>query len=78
MADGNVNGTIVRGLQLKGMDVVRAQDRGLCGQPDEVVLATASGEGRVLLTNDRDFPALNARWQAAGRGHAGINYWRQN
>jgi hypothetical protein len=45
---------IVRGLlrRLPTLDVVRAQDVGLSGQPDPVVLAWAAQEDRVILTHD--------------------------
>jgi hypothetical protein len=51
-ADIHVKGPIVDGLRRRGMDVVRAQDRGLCGQDEEALLADATAEARLLLTND--------------------------
>jgi hypothetical protein len=77
-ADIHVKGRVVDGLRRQGMDVVRAQDRGLCGQDDEALLADATAENRLLLTNDEDFLAIDAAWQAAGRSHAGIVYWHQD
>jgi hypothetical protein len=38
--------------RLPTLDVVRAQDVGLSGQPDPIVLAWAAQEDRVLLTHD--------------------------
>jgi hypothetical protein len=60
------------------MDLVRAQDRGLCGRDDPVLLQAATAEGRLMLTCDTDFLALHASWQAAGQRHAGIVYWHQD
>lgn len=40
---------------------------------DEPILATAADEDRVIVTaNIGDFAALDARWTAEGRAHAGI------
>lgn len=54
LADINFNNNIVRGLlRRKGdLDVVRAQDVGLEGQEDDVVLAYAANTNRILLTHD--------------------------
>ena len=53
-ADENFNHTITRGLLRRqpDLDIVRAQDVGLAGAKDEVVLEWAASEGRVLLTQD--------------------------
>jgi hypothetical protein len=76
--DIHIHSAITAGLLRNGMDVDRAQDRGQCGADDETLLATATTEGRLILTNDKDFLRIHAAWRAAGRTHAGIVYWRQN
>jgi hypothetical protein len=76
-ADVHVRRAIVRGLRRRGMDVVTAQERGLDQASDEVLLATATAEGRLMLTNDEDFLAIHHAWLLAGRSHAGIVFWRQ-
>jgi len=48
-----------------GRDVVHVLDVGLAGQPDEVVLAHARDEHRVLISADTDFGELLAREGAA-------------
>lgn len=55
LTDVNVNGDIVRGLRIQKpeFDVVLAQDLGLDGVPDDLVLETAAAYDRILLTNDR-------------------------
>ncbi len=55
-ADADVNGDIIRGLRrrIPELDLVRAQDSLAERTPDPVVLAWAAGEGRVLITNDRN------------------------
>jgi predicted nuclease of predicted toxin-antitoxin system len=42
-------------LREGGHDVALARDEGLAGEPDDRLLTTASVEGRVLVTLDRDF-----------------------
>jgi hypothetical protein len=56
LADENFNGRIVRGLLLREpeLDLVRVQDTALSGAVDPDVLEWAAGEGRVLLTHDRE------------------------
>jgi len=43
-----------------GHDADTVYDEDLAGQPDEVVLAAAVSEGRVLVTLDLDFSDLRA------------------
>ena len=54
LADENFNNGVIRGLLRRSpeLDIVRIQDLGLGGSSDEVVLARAATEGRVLLTHD--------------------------
>ncbi len=54
MADENLDGNIVRGLQrrIKRLNIVRVQDVGLSGVDDPEVLQWASENGRVLVTHD--------------------------
>jgi len=52
--DENVDGAITRRLLRDGIDVVRIQDfPEVYQQPDEVVLAWTTAQGRVLVTKDR-------------------------
>ena len=54
LADENFNNDIVRGLRRRNpsIDIVRAQDAGLTGVDDQVLLAWAAEQERVLLTHD--------------------------
>jgi hypothetical protein len=54
LADENFNNDVVRGLRrrIPSIDLVRAQDVGLSGAQDDVLLAWAADEQRVLLTHD--------------------------
>jgi hypothetical protein len=76
-ADEHVHQGITAGLRLRGMDVVTAQERGQRNTDDEILLATATGEGRLMLTNDVDFLRLHNEWMTAGKTHAGIVFWPQ-
>ncbi len=77
-ADENVKSAIVEGLRRRGMEITTAQERGQRQTADEVLLATATEEGRLLLTNDADFLRIHHRWMASGRHHAGIVFWRRD
>jgi predicted nuclease of predicted toxin-antitoxin system len=46
-------------LAAAGYDVVHARDVGLRSAPDSTVLAAALDEGRVLVTLDTDFAAVD-------------------
>ena len=77
-ADENVKSAIVDGLRRNGMNVVTAQERGQRQTDDEVLLETATAEGRLLLTNDTDFLRIHTEWMKAGTTHSGIVYWAQD
>ena len=57
LANENVPGDVVAALQADNHDVVWMGQIG-AGSSDEVVLALALAEGRVLLTFDKDFGDL--------------------
>jgi predicted nuclease of predicted toxin-antitoxin system len=54
--DADVHGDIVRGLRRRNpsIDLARVQDALASDAPDPEVLAWASAENRVLITNDRN------------------------
>jgi hypothetical protein len=68
--DEHVAKAVVRALRDRGVDVLTVKDAGTLGAPDEVNLARALAEGRVIFTQDDDFPRLHA----LGSAHAGIIY----
>lgn len=59
-------------LRKKGVDVVRCEEVGLAQASDEEHLQYAADNGRVMVSQDEDFLALDAQWQQADRSHAGI------
>lgn len=60
-------------LRGRGFDVLTTEEAGKDTASDEEQLASATAEGRAIVTfNIRDFAPLHEQWQAAGRPHAGI------
>ncbi len=58
MLDQDVYMTTARFLEGLGHDVISASRMGLSGASDEELLRVANGEGRILVTRDRDFGGL--------------------
>ncbi|MGB7157719.1 MAG: DUF5615 family PIN-like protein [Tepidisphaeraceae bacterium] len=61
LANENIPAAAVSELRSRGHDVLWARS-GLPGASDEVVLARALAEQRVLITFDKDFGELVYRW----------------
>lgn len=57
MADESCAGPVIRALRAAGHDVLAIAESAT-GANDEAVVARAFGEGRVLITEDRDFGEL--------------------
>lgn len=72
--DEHVSKAVVAGLRSNGVDVLTVPEAGTLGEPDEVHLRVAADDGRIMVTQDRDFLRLAAR----GIRHAGIAYASQN
>lgn len=64
---------LARELRDHGVDVLTTQEAQRAGTPDEDQLHYATTEGRVLVTQDKDFLTL-----ALNHYHRGIIYVRQN
>ncbi len=71
--DEHVHPAITRGLRLRNIDVLTAQDAQMLGASDEEHLSLAASSGRVLFTHDDDFLKLHA----SGFAHAGIAFAHQ-
>jgi predicted nuclease of predicted toxin-antitoxin system len=67
--DENVDLRLLTFLTNLGHDVSSVVSRPPRGRPDGMVLALAAEEGRILLTNDRDFGELVFRQQLP---HSGV------
>lgn len=73
--DENFDYDIIKGVlqYLPDLDVVSAQDVGLHGAPDEIILEWAAREGRVLFTHDaRTMPTPAYARIAAGQKMTGV------
>lgn len=74
LLDAHVSGlTVGRRLEADGHDVRPLdQEPGLEGLGDDLVLALAAEEHRIVVTQDiGDFPSMLRQWAAAQRSHAG-------
>ncbi len=75
--DENVHGAIVKALIDRGIDVLRVQDVGYMGYPDDVILDHATQLGRVLFSQDDDLLREATRRQRDGRTFFGVVYAHQ-
>ena len=66
--DENVPDSVAGLLRAAGHDVALARDQHLSGAVDERLLDVASGEGRTLVTLDRDFTNILRHPPAATAG----------
>ena len=69
--DENCDPRIAAGLALHGVDVTSTPESGLLRESDEVQLAHAVAQGRVIVTQDTDF----LRIAAAGAETAGVVFY---
>jgi len=67
LADENVSRLVVERLGAAGFDVTSISATG-SGASDNEVLATAIDEGRILITEDRDFGELVVRQRVGVHG----------
>ena len=74
VCDEQVPYAIRDGLRRYGIDAVSVQEIGLRSTDDEIILAATLQHGRVVYTQDHDYPRLHA----AGVPHAGILFHRPN
>lgn len=75
--DEQVPKAITLGLRQRGVDVLTVQDDGFTSTPDTIVLDHATKLGRVIFSQDEDFPNEGFRRQAEDIYFAGIIYARQ-
>lgn len=68
--DEHVPSAVTKGLRMRGVDVLTAQNVGMLDVEDDDHLALATEQNRVTFTQDTDFLRLHAK----GVDHAGIVY----
>jgi predicted nuclease of predicted toxin-antitoxin system len=59
-------------LRVRGVEVIRCEEVAMAEASDEEHLAYATREGCIVVSQDEDFVALDARWHHSGRKHGGI------
>ena len=74
--DENFPGWIMGALRREGIDVLAVQEDGCSGGPDPQVLDRAVALGRVLVTRDRDFFAIERQCRDAARHHLGLVHYK--
>ena len=67
LADECCDASLVNSLRDSGYDVAYVTEE-CAGAPDQVVLQKAYSEGRILLTEDKDFGELAYRLRKVARG----------
>ena len=72
--DENVEGQIVRGLRLRGLDLITAEEDGRGNTPDSLVFDRANELGRVVFSRDQDFLREAKRRQESGESFVGVIY----
>ena len=68
--DEHIPAAVTAGLRKRGVDVLTAREADMLEAADEEHLALATGQGRVIFTQDADFLRLHA----TGVEHTGIAY----
>jgi predicted nuclease of predicted toxin-antitoxin system len=72
--DENCHHAVAEGLRRRAIDVTTTPDAGLMRATDEQQIAYATGQNRVIFSQDQDFLRLNA----SGVPHAGIAYCQKD
>ena len=64
-------------LRLRGVDIAAATGEGHERLEDTDLLSLATGQGRVMVTQDIRFRVLAENWQREGRDFAGLIFAHQ-
>lgn len=72
--DEHVPNSVIKGLRLRGVDVLTTREAGMLGATDEEHVIFAKKEERIIFTQDEDFLRLHSK----GIEHSGIVYAHQH
>jgi uncharacterized protein DUF5615 len=77
LTDEHISKALIKALQDRGWDAVRAVD--VFGQrtDDQVLFEYAAEKGRVLVTTDAGLEAIAIRWLREWRAFPGLVIWTQ-
>ena len=75
--DHHVPASVARGLRDGGVDVVTANEDSMHDVEDAGLLDRATSLGRVMVTQDADFPAIAHNYLSSGKYFFGIVYAHQ-
>jgi len=70
--DSHIAKAVMIQLKRRGLDVIHCDDVGRSEAKDFEHLEFATQEGRVMVSQDRDFNWLDKIWRRENRVHAGI------
>jgi len=76
-SDVHVPRPVVLQLRSRGVDVLAATEQEASQLPDEQLLALATADTRVMVTQDIRFRVLAENWQKAGKPFAGLVFAHQ-
>lgn len=75
--DVHVNTAMTEQLEIRGVDVITAQDDQRAESGDDELLERATELGRAVFSQDLNFLAIAAQWQRDNREVAGVVYAHQ-
>lgn len=66
LANENVSGTVIHDLRQRGHDVLSVKES-MRGASDDVILARAQADQRIVVTHDKDFGSWRFRRRSRPR-----------
>ena len=74
--DQHVDAAASAELRRRGVDVLTTQEDGTSEADDDVLLARATGFGRLMVSEDQDFLSITHQWLETGRPFTGLVDYR--